>query len=98
MLFLPIITATFFSSLAIAMPTTLKRQTFESVEVAFNGAAGASYNLFVVTNSVIVPTNNDLSVTSISMFGRADFVCTAFGVDGSVTELVADEVRNYWLI
>lgn len=98
MLFFPIITTTLLSSLAVAMPTTSKRLSFENVEVIFTGAAGASYTMVVSTDNVAVPTNNDLSITSVGMFGRADFLCTFFGIDGSHLQLVADLVKNSCLI
>ena len=97
MFFLPLATTAMLSGFAMAMPTSLRavadRQVYPNVPVTFNGAAGTFYNIVVVANDVAVPTDNDLSITSISMFGRADFTCTSYGIDGSVTTLVADEVR-----
>jgi hypothetical protein len=95
MLFLPLATTALLSSVAMALPTSLRaRQVFPDVPVTFNGAAGTYYTIVVVANSIAVPTNNDLGITSISMEGRADFTCTAYGIDGSVTTLVADQVRK----
>ena len=98
MFFSPLATTAMLSSIAMAMPTSLRsvagRQVYPNVPVTFNGAAGTFYNIVVVANDVAVPTNNDLSITSISMHGRADFTCTSYGIDGSVTTLVADQVRN----
>jgi hypothetical protein len=93
MMLLTLATSILLSSAAVAVPLT-GRQTFDSVEVQLNGAAGASYEMVLVTNSVPVPTNNSLSVSSVSMFGRASFLCTFFGIDGSVTRLVGDQVRH----
>ena len=87
------------ASLAMAVPTSpravvTRQLNYPSVPVTFNGAAGTYYTIVVVANATAVPTNNDLSITSISMEGRADFTCTAYGIDGSITELVANEVRT----
>lgn len=83
-------------SMAVPMPDTNKSPPyFPWVPVTFNGAGGASYSMSVVANGVPVPTNNDLSVSSISMEGRASFACTSYGKDGSVTHLVASQVLNY---
>jgi len=102
MLFLTLAASILLSSAAVAAPTSangvVARQTFPNVPVTFNGAAGASYTIVVVANDVPVLTQNSLSITSISMEGRADFVCFANGSDGSVTELVANEVRHNPLI
>ncbi len=90
--------AALLSGLAIAAPAGTKfissRQVFPSIPITFNGAAGASYTISVLANSAPILTNNDLSITSISMEGRASFVCTAYGIDGSVTNLVASQVRK----
>jgi len=72
-------------------PTSLH---YPSVPLTFNGAAGASYSMTVLANGVLVPTNNKLSITSISMHGRASFSCVANGIDGSVTRLVANQVSG----
>ncbi|KAH8197072.1 hypothetical protein TruAng_008779 [Truncatella angustata] len=65
---------------------------FPSVPVTFSAAANTGYTLYVVANNQFVETKNDLSITSISMEGRASFTCTAYGIDGSVTKLVANQV------
>lgn len=97
MLFSSIIMTVLLSSLTIAVPTAFKRQgncTYDPIEVVFTGAAGAFYTMSVVTNNAIVPTNNSLSISSVQMFGRADFTCNFFGIDGSVIGLEADLVRT----
>jgi hypothetical protein len=93
--FLSLPTIAMLSSIAMALPTNLNgRQVYPNVPVTFNGAAGTYYSLVVVANNVAVPTNNELSITSISMEGRADFTCTSYGIDGSVTTLVANQVSK----
>lgn len=89
MLFRSIAASALLSGAALAAPTV-----YPNVPVTFNAAAGVSYTVVVVANNVAVPTYNDLSITSISMEGRASFVCTAYGIDGSVTQLVANQVRR----
>jgi hypothetical protein len=99
-MFSPSLAATaLLASFAIAMPTSpravaVRQLSYPFVPVTFNGAAGTGYTIVVEANATAVPTNNDLSITSISMEGRADFTCTAYGIDGSITELVANEVRT----
>jgi hypothetical protein len=48
----------------------------------------------IIANGLAVLTNNVLSIISISIEGRADFMCTAYGIDGSLTQLVANQVSN----
>jgi hypothetical protein len=88
MLFQTLAASALLSGAALAAPV------YPNVPVTFNAAAGVSYTVVVVANNVAVPTYNDLSITSISMEGRASFVCTAYGIDGSVTQLVANQVRH----
>jgi hypothetical protein len=88
--FLHIAAAALLSSIATAVPV------YPNVPVTFNGAAGAYYSMVVVANGQSVKTNNALSITSISMEGRASFTCTAYGIDGSVTNLVANQVQQFF--
>jgi hypothetical protein len=82
-------TVALLSNIALAAPLT---PVYPNVPVTFNGAAGTGYSMVVVANAVAVPTNNDLSITSISMEGRASFICKFYGIDGSETFLVASQV------
>ena len=90
--------AALFSSIALAAPTAgeahVKRQTYPSVPMTFYGAGGAYYTKSVVANNVPVTIEEDLSVTDISMEGRASFSCNAHGIDGSSTTLVGNQVRS----
>ena len=101
MQFTTLAAAALFSSIALAAPTTdngvVERQTYPSIPVTFNGAAGTGYQIVVLGDNVPVTIDNDLSITSISMEGRASFTCTAYGVDGSKTFLVASQVSNHLL-
>jgi hypothetical protein len=99
MFFCSLVATALLASLAVAVPTSpravvARQLNYPSVPVTFNDAAGTYYTIVVVANATAVPTNNDLSITSISMEGRADFTCTAYGIDGSITELVANEVQT----
>ncbi|TAQ84629.1 hypothetical protein B7494_g7036 [Chlorociboria aeruginascens] len=95
MFFLTLATTALLSHIVMAAPMASNaiaaRQTYPNVPVTFNGAGGTYYNTVIVANDVSVPTGTDMSVVSISMFGRADFTCSSHGVDGSVTFLVGDE-------
>ncbi|KAH8880791.1 hypothetical protein GQ53DRAFT_754770 [Thozetella sp. PMI_491] len=95
MQFLTIAATALFSGMALAAPATANtvasRQNYPSIPVTFNGAADASFTIVVTGNAQPVPIENPLSITSISMEGRASFWCTSYGIDGSVTQLVASE-------
>ncbi|KAH8896189.1 hypothetical protein GQ53DRAFT_761139 [Thozetella sp. PMI_491] len=90
-----IATAIFLLGIASAAPmpggTVPSCLNYPTVPVTFNGAAGTSYTIFVLANGSPVNTNNVLSITSISMEGRASFTCVADGIDGSRTYLVANQ-------
>ncbi|KAK7937297.1 uncharacterized protein PG986_014165 [Apiospora aurea] len=92
---LPIAFLVGFGMAATLPATTNTPLYYPWVPVTFKGAGDSSYYMSVEANSKPVLTNNDLSVSSISMEGRASFTCTAYGKDGSVTHLVANQVSTY---
>jgi len=85
MQFSNIITLAAGLAVTYALPT-LKRD--QSVSVTFNGAAGASYSVIVLLDGFPVPTNNDLSISTItSSFDVGDY-CTLVTVDSPPPVLV----------
>jgi len=80
MQFSQILSLSAFLALTSALPT-IKRGGSDIITVVFNGAAGAFYSLNVPLDGSVTPTNNVLSISTItSTYDIAD-LCTLVTVD-----------------
>lgn len=80
-----------FAGLAAAAPSD-KAARSQYVTLEFWAAADNTYALSVPVNGGEVTVSSDLSFSHITSYSSGNTVCTAYGIDGSVTELDGSEV------